>query len=266
MTPGEILLASLIVILLLVISALLLVMVRNLRKKTVPDNAVAVSPDPDSPFRFRHHQGDPLSDQICRAVNLMGAAGDDAEARYRESVALLHPQAGEAARIASDEYRDLPPERYLDRWSLIYLLAELRHPAALPLLDAVLSEEIPPGQPGDPDLTAMGEECMIRTTAIEALTRMSADGNGEARDILLKYCRSPLFPVRRASVQGYLATAGEGARETLLRAIPKDLQAVLMIERRDVHEIPQPHGERHLTGKEADFPPRTGPEVIRGEE
>ena len=52
---------------------------------------------------------------------------------------------------------------------------------------------------------------MIRTTAVEGLVRLSAEGVEEARKVLLRHARNRTFSIRRASVQGLMET-GERRR------------------------------------------------------
>jgi hypothetical protein len=155
------------------------------------------------------------------------------------------------------EYGSLPADQYLDRWSLVQLLAEMKEPSALSALDEILSSAIPAEESRDPhSFSSAGEEVMIRTTAIEAVTRLAADGNGDAQAALLKHARHENFSVKRAAIQGYLATGGEQAAATLRKELPKRDQYILDIKPTDVHAAPQAQGGLHLVNKDSDdLPP-----------
>jgi hypothetical protein len=88
---------------------------------------------------------------------------------------------------------------------------------------------------------------IIRTTAVEGVVRLSADGVEEARKVLLRHAANRTFSIRRASVQGLLAT-GEDADKRELRALLKERgeEGLLKISRRDVREVPQATGGRYV--------------------
>jgi hypothetical protein len=218
----------------------------------------------EHPFSFRRSDDKELNALIVEAVNRMGGMGDDAEERYQRALEDLKKRAEEVVGVVAAEYRDLPEESYLDRWSLVHLLAELRHPAALGILEDILSSEIPPERSPDPHgFSTAGEEVMIRTTAVEALVRLSGEGVQDARELLLKYAEHPNFSVRRACVQGVMETGRdedqERLRETLKRAGEDRL---LTIERVDVRKVPQATGGRFLVHPETKGEPP--PHDLRG--
>jgi hypothetical protein len=217
------------------------------------------------PFRFKESVGDPVNELIVEAVNSMGGVGLEAEAGYQKALYALGRKAAAAVKIVAAEYRDLPEDSYLDRWSLVHLLAELKHPASLQLLDDILSSAIPEEKSPDPHgLTTVGEEIMIRTTAVEALTRLAGDGNEAAAKLLLKHARHENFSVRRASIQGYLEYGGPEARQVLLKTLPRKDRSILRIRRQNVGEVPQATGGLHLVPRDQDdLPPPDLPKLGR---
>jgi len=218
----------------------------SLRIQTVPH-----------PFRFRENPDNSLNRLIVEAVNRMGEFGDDAEANYQTVLEALRQRSDEVVAIIAAEYRDLSEAQYLDRWSLVQLLVELRHPSSLSLLNEVLSNQIPEERSQDTDsFTTVGEEVMIKTTAVEALTQMSAQQNQDALDLLLRYTQHENFSIKRACVQGYLAYGGEGATERLLEFLPEQDRFILDIRREDVRNVPQPRGENYLRREESGDTPR----------
>ena len=94
---------------------------------------------------------------------------------------------------------------------------------------------------------------MIRTTAVEALGRLSSDGDLAAKELLLRQVRHDAFSVRRAAVQ---AVADSGDSQ-LLESARKELadgddQQLLAYRRLDVTNVPQAEGGRFL---KMDSPP-----------
>jgi hypothetical protein len=212
------------------------------------------------PFDFKRNPDNPLNDKIVEAVSRMGGAGDNAEEEYQASLETLRSVAEEAVSIIVEEYKDLPEKQYLDRWSLIQLLVEMKHPSSLQSLDEILSTSIPPEQSKDPHtFSTRGEEVIIRTTAIEAIVQIATEDNREAVDLLLKHTRHENFSVKRAAIQGYLSLDVKNGREVLLNTLPKNDHYILDIRRVDVHEIPQPRAEEVPGRPEIDDLPRTHP-------
>ena len=91
--------------------------------------------------------------------------------------------------------------------------------------------------------STVGEEVMIRTTAIEGITHLAGGGDRQALDLLRKHTHHDTFSVRRAAIQGYLEAAGPDAREELRRMLPERDHFILDIRRADVQEVPQPSVE-----------------------
>ncbi len=209
------------------------------------------------PFGFKETPDDPLNERIVDAVNMMGAIGSDAEANYQAALDTLRNQSEKVISIVAAEYRNLPKNQYLDRWALVQLLAELKEPSSLSILDEVLVRRIPPEQSKAPhSFTTVGEEVLIRTTAVEAITRIAADGNKEALQLLLKHARHKNFSVKRACIQGYLAHGGKNARKVLVEVLPKKDHRILDIRRLDVHEVPQAQGGLFLASQDRhELPP-----------
>jgi HEAT repeat protein len=179
--------------------------------------------------------------RVRTAINQMSGSGPDAELNYRVTLRELASDPRAAVAAVREMYRATPEDRYLDRWTQVHLLADLRNGAARPVLDQILSTPIPPEKaPGMITYSTVGEEAMIRTTAIEGLTRLAAQGDREALELLRKHMGHENFSVRRAAIQGYLEAAGEGARDELRRVLPERDQFILNIRRAQVQDVPQP--------------------------
>ena len=208
-----------------------------------------------NPFYFERSVDAELAARIVEAINRMGGAGEAAERCYQQSLDGLARRAKEVTQALADEGERLAEDRYLDRWALVQLMAELKHESALDPLDRLLSSHLPDERSSDPHgFTSAGEEIMIRTTAVEAVTRLAADGSQRACELLLRHSRHENFSVRRAAVQGYLAHGGEQAEETLRKALPERDHFILAIRRIDVRKAPQAQGGLYLKTKERDVP------------
>lgn len=199
------------------------------------------------PFNFNESRDQQLNEQIAKAINLMGGTGDNAEANYQSALADLTRKSKEVVSVLASEYKNIPKNQYLDRWSLVQLSVDLKDPSSLPILDEILSSQIPPEESKDPhSFSTVREEVIIRTTAVEALIQIAADRNTQALELLLKHVQHENFSIKRASIQGYLANGGEEAHETLLRVLPKKDHHILNIHRKDVREVPQAEGGMYL--------------------
>ncbi len=196
------------------------------------------------PFTFRHLADDQeLADAILTAVNAMGGAGECAEDDYQQALGRLRRKAKRACDAIAAEYDALPEDAYLDRWSLVMLLAELGHRNATTTFAAILESGIPEERSGDPHgFTTVGEEVMIRTTAVEGLERLAAEGEDAAVEVLLANVTHENFSVRRAAVQALVATGGDEMPERLAEMLPERHRDLLRIERRDVRGVEQAQG------------------------
>jgi hypothetical protein len=221
----------------------------------------------EHPFSFRESDDGHLNGLIVEAVNRMGGVGERAEDDYQGALSALGKRAEDAVAVIVAEYEALPEDQYLDRWSLVYLLSELRQPAALGALNRIITSRIPAEKAREShDSSTVAEEVMIRTTAVEGVVRLSAEGVEEARKVLLRHARNRTFSIRRASVQGLMDT-GEDTDKRELRAVLKERgdDRLLRIRRMDVREAPQATGGRFVVPPDAkrEAPP---PDLGAGEE
>lgn len=211
------------------------------------------------PFKFKKSPDSPINDKIVESVFQMGGFGDTAEEDYQARLDSLRSVAADAVPIIVDEYNDLPEDQYVDRWSLVQLLTDLAHPSSLGGLDNIVSTSIPPEKSRDQhNFSTRAEETILRTTAIEAITRVAASNNKEAIELLLKHSRNDSFSIKRASVQGYLEVGGEKARDVLTKEFPKNDHYILDIRREDVRKVPQADlDKREMRDKPIDVPKAT---------
>lgn len=216
----------------------------------------------EHPFKFRHLAKDPeLANAIVDAINLMGSAGECAEDDYQHGLGVLRRKTKTACRAIAEEYMSLGEQQYLDRWSLIMLLAELGDKGCVKVFAEVLGSKIPEERSKEPHTySTVGEEIMIRTTAVEGLERLAAEGNDDASAVLWENARHENFSIRRAAVQALVATGGEDVRDKLKSDLPKRYLDVLSVVRRDVREVEQAQGGLFLKANDPDGTPEPNDE------
>ena len=221
----------------------------------------------EHPFSFKGSSDKELNGLIVEAVNRMGGAGEDAEDQYQRALEPLRGRAEEAADVLFAEYEALPEDKYLDRWALVHLLSELRHPDTIKALNRIITSRIPGEKAkASHDISTVTEEVMIRTTAVEGLVRLSAEEVEEARSVLLKHAGHRMLSIRRACVQGLMETGSDDDRRAL-RALMKERgeERLLRIKRINVREAPQATGGRFVVSPEVKTePPRH--DLGRGED
>ena len=179
-----------------------------------------------------------LSEKLRDVINKMGGVGDDAERNYQEALTAIRPNATETINAIEGELEALPTERYLDRWSLIQLLAELKDPASLSLLDKILSKPMPKELYADPHKrSSLREETINLTTAVDAVTRIAANDNQDSLQLLFKHAQHESLSVRRASIQGFIEFGGQDALGKLREILPKNDHYLLDIKRTDIRKI-----------------------------
>ncbi len=204
------------------------------------------------PFSFREYGDQPeVTALIVEAVNRMSGAGEPAEEDYRVCIDRLCRKTKLVSGIIQAEYFDMPEDAYLDRWALVMLAVELEDSRSLGFLEEILASAIPEEKSKDPhSFTTVGEEVMIRTTAIEGLERMAANGNEKAVKLLLHNIGHETFSIRRAATQALLAIGGEDMREKLASELPKRHHNLLKIHRTDVREAEQAEGGLFLKNQD----------------
>jgi hypothetical protein len=238
-------------------------------------------PDSSDALRVRQEERIVLSDSpagvlLVNFLTAMHRTDDDAEETYRRALKQLQTNADlvavEIARAESEcDERDYPT-----RWALVHAAAELRHPAALPFLRNLVSRPIPPEQSRDPhSFSTVGEETILRTTAVEGVGHLAAEENRDALEALFEFLKQPSLSIQRATVQSILATPRGGRlRRRIAGVLPEEHQFLLDLKAVDVRDVPQiEKPERHLSeaGRREraesppDFPSRKAEAEERGE-
>ena len=208
----------------------------------------------EHPFRFRKFANESaLTGQIVEVINRMSGAGESAQDDYEECIARLCRNSNKVGEIVQEEYFNMPEDAYLDRWALLMLVVEVLDKKAVSFFSRILESEIPVEKSKNPhSFTTVGEEVMIRTTAIEGLERLAADGDQAAVAVLWKNIQHESFSIRRAATQALLATGGEEMRKRLKEELPKRHHDLLKIRRTPVHEAEQADGGLFLKRRDDD--------------
>lgn len=189
------------------------------------------------------------------AVRRMNGLGEDAESEYQHALAELRRAGGEVIDVLGQEFEELAADQYVNRWAVVQLLTDLADPYALGVLDRIIMSPLPEERSSDPHASTAGRELVVRTTAVEAVTRLAAGGSAEARAALLRYVRHPVRSVKIAAVLAYVEQGGRRARKELQGRMAKSDRWILDIRRMHPRQIPPLEGHRFL-------PPKSPPEAV----
>ncbi|MCX4741417.1 HEAT repeat domain-containing protein [Streptomyces antibioticus] len=173
------------------------------------------------------------------AVRATGAVGESAEAEYQRALDVVRGYPAEDVdRLARSGWEELPEEAYLDRWALVQVLTDLRLAGTADALAAVVATPVPPERypEGAHRYSTVGQETVIRTTAVEGLARLAADGSTGALDTLVRHVDDDRRGVRAACVLALRELAAPVDLPGLIRSEDADL---LEVRRYDVRDVPQ---------------------------
>ena len=212
-------------------------------------------------------QVSPVGELVRQVLVTMNASGEDADAAYQRSVAAMREHSVEAViEIARLECMCLATD-YAARSALVYAACELEHRAALPLLKSVVLTPIPPEEIADPHASIVAEETIIRTTAVDGVVTLARRGDKNAIDLLFDFLDVPSISIRRAAVQGLLASPqGDDLRGRIAECLTKDQRFLLDLKKLDVRKASQiDDPQRHLSEKGREDKKPTAPDIsLRG--
>ena len=171
----------------------------------------------------------------------MSSLGTDAEDEYRRLLEVTRKQATEIVIEIVRREAKCAALDYSTRWGLIFSASELKHPAALPYLSSLVLTPLPPETSRNPhSLSVVGEETVLRTTAIDGVGHLAAAGRKEALEALLSFLAIPSLSIRRAAVQAILGTPGGGRlRKRVAESLPREQRFLLDLRRPEVRDVPQ---------------------------
>jgi hypothetical protein len=207
----------------------------------------SLRPGPGAPAE---RQLSPAAVLLANFIAAMNAADGDAEPRYRSALEALRKRADEVVvEIARAEGRCEETD-YPTRWALVHAAAQLRHPSALAFLRTLVLTPIPAERSPDPhSFSSVAEETILRTTAVEGVGALAADGDKNALAALLEFLDIPSRSVRRAAIQSvYAAPRGRRLRKRMEAALPASQHFLLDIQPIEVGQAPQvKRPPRHLS-------------------
>jgi hypothetical protein len=196
----------------------------------------------EHPFKLKSSKDDKLNTLIVNAINAMGAFGDDADMQYQKYVKQLKENSATKS-ILITEYSDMGESQYLDRWSIIQLVSDIGDGSTLDFFNKVIKAKIPKEKSKElHSYSTVGEEVMIRTTAIEGISKLAANGNAEAVKSLLNHTNNENFSIKRAAIQAFIEVGGKDSIAILKKHLPKASLHLLEIKRTDVRNVPQADG------------------------
>jgi HEAT repeat protein len=194
-----------------------------------------------------------ISTAIGNYLQAAMQVGTDAEKDYQRALAELrrNPEATTVELAAA--YGRTHARAYPLRWTLVFAAGELKHPAALAFLNHVVETPIPP-EPKEPShgFSIVGEETILRTTAIDAIGYLASKGNERAIDALLRVLKQPSISMRRAAVQALRGTKQFRKLKRQIRAeLPPDQHFLLTLSTPEVEHVPQVSSPRKFLSEQA---------------
>jgi hypothetical protein len=185
----------------------------------------------------------PAGQRVKEHMSASMTFGEDAEAKYQESLNKLRAEPG-AADVLFETYRKIPAENYLLRTMLIEGLKELRSPAALAHLNDIARAKIPEDQaPEDTEVDTRTDELVIRITAVEGISILAANQSAEADKMLLELTGHDDLTVRQMAARGFLQSSVGNVEEKLQllrRKLPESEHWYLTTKATDIRQVPHP--------------------------
>jgi len=179
-----------------------------------------------------------LLENFLQAINNMG---DDSEKLYKNALEQLHGHVKEIIVEIIRQETICEQTNYSKRWGLIFAACELKDNYSLPFLKNIVLAPIPHEQSKDPhSLSTVGEETIVRTTAVDGIRSLAELGNKEALKSLFEFLSIPSLSIRRASIQGILANRNDDTtRKKVLELLPKDQQFLVSLKPMKVQDFQQ---------------------------
>lgn len=201
----------------------------------------------------------PAGQLLMNYLAAINGAGDDAEERYKIALSAIREKANDVIIEIARQENQCRAREYATRWGLIYAAAELGHPASLPFFRSVVLTPIPPEEGADPhSFSTVAEETILRTTAVDGVARLAAEGSKEAIETLFDFLHVPSLSIKRSAVQGLMnVKQGESLRGRIEeRLCPEDrfLLDVRPLDVRKATQISDPERDLSDAGRKASKP------------
>jgi hypothetical protein len=191
----------------------------------------------------------PFATLISRYLTVMNALGEGADTEYRTVLEEMRKNAPEVVVALAKAEGRCDRTDYPLRWALVYAAAQMQHEASIPYFRNLVLTGIPPEQSKVPhSFSTVREETVLRTTAIEGLGQLAAQGNRRAVDALFEALDIPSISVRRAAVQALL-TADSNLRKRIMDQLPRELRTLLDLKTPHISEVQQVRSPRKYLRK-----------------
>lgn len=185
----------------------------------------------------------PAGERVKEHMHASMGHGEDAEAKYQESLTRLRAEPG-AAEALFETYRKVPAENYMLRTMLTEGLKELRSQGALAHLGEIAREKIPSDQrPENAEIDTRTDEVVIRVTAVQGIAILAANRSVEAESLLLELTGHEDLTVRQMAARGYLSSplgSVEEKLQALRRKLPPSEHWYLTTDTTDIKQIQHP--------------------------
>jgi hypothetical protein len=179
-----------------------------------------------------------LLENFLQAIN---NTSDDSEKTYKNALDQLRGHVKEIIVEIIREEAICEQTNYSKRWGLVFAACELKDNYSLPFLKNTVLKPIPDEQSKDPhSLSTIGEETIIRTTAVDGIRSLAELGNKDALRSLFEFLSIPSLSIRRASVQGILsAHKDDNTKKKVLELLPKDQHFIVSLKPMKVQDFQQ---------------------------
>ena len=149
---------------------------------------------------------DPITALVDNFLAVAYDVGPDAKVQYEAALADLKKKANQVIVAIARAEASCPRSDYPRRWALIYAASQLNHNSALTFLRDFIATPIPPERSADPrSFSTVGEETVLRTTAVEGIGRLAGKGNKQALQALIDFLSIQSLSIRRAAVHAILS-------------------------------------------------------------
>jgi hypothetical protein len=205
-------------------------------------------------------------DSYLKTVNTVG---ENTEADYQAVQAVLEKMKEYAEEVIVELARaeaSCKRSDYTLRWLLVHGATQMKHTAALPFLRSFVLNPIPPEESATPhSFSTVGEETVLRTTAIEGISYLALQGDERAVDALFEALEISSISIRRATIQALLSI-DVNLRDRIAEHIPLEFHYLLDVRPVQVTEVPQiENPERHLRSWEEPTDKTRPPDFFAGE-
>jgi hypothetical protein len=211
-----------------------------------------------------------ISRIVRHAIQLMHTVGEDAEREYEQSVRRLRAEAVEAAAEIARSLHVFSHDLAM-RWSLLYLLGDVRHAACVDVLAPEAKRELGQrvSQPGACVQRVDFEE-IVCVMAIEALGRLASDGDVRALDVLVDVVATQDRRSLRRPAAVAVIDAEPRLRSRIAELLPAEDRYVLDLREATTADLVIPPPEQPQRKKRGShsppnrpFPPPQGKPVIK---